>query len=120
MTNFVSMRSPSSALVPCSRVDQGPFVLPKPPTEVRVGRMTFADASHSMPALTQVSGPVANATSAVIYVAVAAGWAFFSYSLFAGKWLFTARHPVWGTITGLIALSSLLGAASSIQAENAK
>jgi len=58
--------------------------------------------------------PVQRTGAAVLYAGAAAALGFFSYSLFTAGLGFKETHPVWGTIFGLSALSSAVGAGSTL------
>src|SRR5258706_15410858 len=114
--NAVQMRSPSMVLLPRGHALLEGLEGAAP--IVRVGQAGRTSDAGAMAPITEVgAGPVSSVVAGALFIAVAAAWGGFSYSLFTGKWLFKTTHPAWGIVTGLIALSSLYGAANRISSD---
>lgn len=92
--------------------------------DVRVGRSSGI-AEVSGDALAAVSGvrtagSVAGVAGLVVGSMFTAAWGVLSYSLFMGKWIVTSRHPIWGVVTGFIALTAAAGTIQSVASSSDK
>jgi len=80
---------------------------------VRVGATGIGGAHANV--LAEVgAGGVQTTLAAAVYLVAAGAQGLFSYALFTGKWIFEAKHPVWGVVFALGAMSGLYGAAKKL------
>lgn len=65
------------------------------------------------------AGAASTVAGGAIYLVAAGAQGLFSYALFTGKWIFKAKHPVWGVLFALGTMSALWGAADKLTAKDA-
>lgn len=61
---------------------------------------------------------VSTVIGGLVYLVAAGVEGAFSYALYTGKYIFTSKHPVWGTIFALLTMTHLYKAGDRLTASN--
>ena len=77
-----------------------PVVRRAPAPMVRTG-------GEALAAPASVGGLASTAGAAVFFALYAAASGAFSYALYTGSWIFTSKHPIWGTIFALNTMGAI-------------
>jgi hypothetical protein len=62
------------------------------------------------------AGGASTIVGGLVYLVAAGVEGAFSYALFTGKYIFEAKHPVWGTLFALLTMSHLYSAGNRLTA----